>query len=471
MIGSPQETSGLATKAAASIVLMALAVGVVARAILLLVAGGIEPRIVDEQHYIELAESLYEGHGLSWANGQATSIRPPLYPAFLASVWTIAGVRSLVAVRIVQMVLALATVWLVYRLGTGMFDARTGALAALGVALYPSLLFANATLLTETLFTLLLVLTMWLCHLALRDGSWAKIALAGACCGLAALTRSVLWPFPLVGWAVVIAASPGSWRRRVALGAMFCACHALVLTPWAVRNTRLQGGFVVVDTMGGFNLWMANSDATPTDRIWAAVGQGGEERMAEALAAAFPGRRPTEGEKDRWGREAAFRFMIDHPALTFNRSLRKFADFWGLDRELLAGITQGLYSPPLFLGLPMGAAVILAYPATMVLAAIGIWLTRKGAWPTHLMIGTLILFVCAIHTLVFGHSRYRLPLMPFMLIYAAAAVRARSWRPLLAWWRIVGAGSMIAVLSAIWIQEILVRDAERVRALLKHLLP
>jgi 4-amino-4-deoxy-L-arabinose transferase-like glycosyltransferase len=466
------EATHHARSRATSILLLALTVGALVRASLLVYAGGLEPRIVDEQHYIELADSLYEGRGFAWADGQATSIRPPLYPAFVASIWTIAGGRSLVAVRVVQMGLALVTVWLVYRLGASMFDEGTGAAAALAVALYPSLLFANVTLLTETLFTFLLVSTMWLCHVALRDRSLAKAAMAGTCCGLAALTRSVLWPFPLVAASVILFAAGRSWRRGLAMAAVFCACHAAVLSPWSVRNSSLQGVFVAVDTLSGFNLWMANSEGTPSDRMWAAVSQGGDQRMAAAIASEFPGRRLTEGEKDKWGREAALRFMLSHPAVTATRSLRKFGDFWGLDRELLAGIAQGVYSPPRLAGLLMGAAVMLAYPAAMVLAVIGIWLSRKRNWPTHVMVGALILFVCAVHTIVFGHSRYRLPLMPFLLIYAAAAVCTQSWRmPPASRWRVAGAGTMIAALGAIWIQEVLIRDADRVRALLTHLMP
>jgi hypothetical protein len=289
-------------------------------------------------------------------------------------------------------------------------------------------------------------------------------------CGLASLTRSVLWPFPLLGAVVVAAASRGSWRRRTTMATIFCACHVLVLAPWALRNTELQGTVVVVDTIGGFNLWMANSDATPVDRIWAAVSQGGDQHFADALSAAFPGRRLTEGEKDRWGRNAAFQYIVDHPGVSARRSLRKFADFWGLDRELIAGITQGVYSPPRVAALLIAVTVLLAYPGTMLLAALGVWSPGRRLWPTHVMIIAVIVFLCGIHTLVFGHSRYRLPLMPFLLIYAAAALHAGSWRSVrTSGWRSACAGVVLAGLGTIWIQEILVRDADRIRALLRSL--
>jgi 4-amino-4-deoxy-L-arabinose transferase-like glycosyltransferase len=448
---------------------MAVAIGLVARVALLFVAGQIEPRIADEKHYVELANSVYQGRGFAWADGQATSIRPPLYPTLVAAIWTLAGGYNLLAVRVVQMALALATVWLVYRLGGAMFDERIGALAALGVALYPSLLFANVTLLTETVFTFLLVLTVWWFHVGISRDSVTHVALAGMACGLASLTRSVLWPFPLLGAVVVAAASRGSWRTRTTMAIAFCVCHLLVLAPWAMRNTKLQETVVVVDTIGGFNLWMANSDATPGDRIWAAVSQGGDQHFAGALSEAFPGRRLTEGEKDRWGRSAAFQYIVDHPGVSARRALRKFADFWGLDRELIGGIAQGVYSPPRAAALLIAMAVLLAYPGTMLLASLGVSSPSRRAWATHAMIVAVILFLCGIHTLVFGHSRYRLPIMPFLLIYAAAGLYTGSWRSLRTGWRGTCAGVAMAGLVTIWLQEILVRDADRVRILLRNL--
>lgn len=466
----PVDADASGERRTTAILWTALVGGALIRLVLLLTAGGMEPRIVDEQHFVELAQSLYDGRGFAWADGQPTSIRPPLFPGLMAAVWTLAGGQSFVAVRVVLFLMSLGTVWLVYRLGASLFDRRTGAIAALGVAFYPSFLFSNLTLLTETPFTFLLVLTVWLCHLGLRDDSPAMLALAGLTCGLAALTRSVLWPFPVLGALVLVAASRGSWARRVTMAGAFCLCHAMVLTPWAVRNTQLQGVFTVVDTISGFNLWMANSEATPRDRIWDAVGQSGQEQFALKVRAAFPGRQLTEGEKDHWGRSAALEYVIGHPLVTAERSVRKFADFWGLDRELVAGIAQGLYAPPSSIAWALVAAILLAYPVTMLLAAGGIWMTSREISRTEWLVWTIAIFICAIHTLVFGHSRYRLPLMPFLLIYAAAAIRAQVWRSLpVSGWRTAAAAVTVAGLGLIWVQEVLVRDADRVRSFLSRI--
>jgi 4-amino-4-deoxy-L-arabinose transferase-like glycosyltransferase len=444
-------------------------VGALIRGGLLAWIGGLQPTIVDEQHYLELANSLLDGRGYAWSDGQPTSIRPPLYPAFVAGVWTVTGTRSLLAVRLVQAMLALVCIWFVFRLASDLFDEKTGGIAALGFSLYPSWLYANTTLLTETLFTLLLLLAVWFVHRAVIEKAPLKMAFAGGCCGLASLTRSVLWPFPVLAVPVLWVSTHGSWKRKIVAVLMFTVAHVLVLAPWSLRNTRVQGVFTVVDTMSGFNLWMANSDATPDDRIWAAVSQGGQEAFSRGIRREFPRGTLTEGQKDKWGRAAAFKYMLEHPMTTLRRSVRKFADFWGLERELVATVAQG-GGPPLAAALAAGLTLA-AYPLVMMLAVVGAWSTEKRAWPTHAFILALVVLITGVHTIVFGHSRYRLPLMAFGSIYAAAAIEQRSWRRILHnRAMLIGAGLSIALLLVIWAEELLVRDFDRVRGFVARLM-
>src|SRR5205085_1316245 len=157
-----------------------------------------DTRIVDEQQYRQIAINILNGFGFGWGPGQLTSIRPPLYPGLLAAVWAVAGSVNLQVVRMLQIVMALATTGIVYQLGARVFSASTGRYAAAVCWLYPSLVFFNFLMLTETLFTFLLlgfVLT------AVMVVQWPRALTAFACglsLGLATLTRSLLWPVPII---------------------------------------------------------------------------------------------------------------------------------------------------------------------------------------------------------------------------------------------------------------------------------
>ena len=52
-------------------------------------------------------------------------MRPPLYPGFVAAVWSVAGEGNLQAIRVAQFLVSLLTAWLTYLLGRRLF--RRGA--------------------------------------------------------------------------------------------------------------------------------------------------------------------------------------------------------------------------------------------------------------------------------------------------------------------------------------------------------
>jgi 4-amino-4-deoxy-L-arabinose transferase-like glycosyltransferase len=425
-----------------------------------------ELMIVDEQHYYQFALNLLHSHTFGWNEQTLTSMRPPLYPLFVALVWAITGTESLLYVRLAQIIVSLINVYLLYRLGLLFFGRRVALWAAAGFWLYPSLMAFDFFLLTEVLFTCLLTL-MALCYLTLlRTGKRSMAWGAGCALGLAALTRSILWPFPIVLCPFTFFAVPGSWKSRGQLVLYLFLGYALVIAPWAIRNTRLQGVFTVVDTMGGLNLMMGNYAHTPLNRAWDAILLQGEKSWAHALPSTAPdGSAWTEGRKEKWAQQQAITYMLAHPALTIKRAAIKFANFWGLERVVMAGWLEGAYQPPQwFAGL--GAVVItLSYTLTMLLASFGFFLAPPNDRRVHLFLLSVILFVCGVHTIVFGHERYHLPLIPFILLYAVAAVVQLSRLQLR-----VGLQTAIAplctglVLLGIWSRELCVIEVERLKA-------
>jgi 4-amino-4-deoxy-L-arabinose transferase-like glycosyltransferase len=446
--------------------LIALAVALLVRVVLAVGTSDLPVRIEDEQHYAQLATTLFNGDGFGWDRDRPTSIRPPLYPFFLASIWHLSGAPDARIVRWAQIPIAVLGVVLVYLIGLRWFDERTALLAALGVALYPALLFSGVLLLTETLFTTVLLLFL-LGMTRLEERSTPRMAaLTGIALGLSALVRSVLWPFILVAAPIVwLIARPGR-RHRVAVTAALVLGYAIVVGPWAIRNTRLQHTLTVVDTMGGLNLLMGNYAHTPEQRMWDAVSLTGPMAWNATLPpTAADGSKWTEGTKEKWAQRQAISYMVAHPLTTLRRSVLKFADFWGLERDFVAGVHRGYYQPAQWLFVLGAGATILVYPATAVLAVVGICLAPPRR-RVHLLGLVLVLFVCGVHTIVFGHSRYHLPLIPILMLYAAAAATSGTWRQLFSGRRAATlALAMTLLLAFVWMREILVRDWDRIRDL------
>lgn len=237
---------------------LALVLGLLTRLAIFWHTAALPMQIVDEQHYAQLAGNLLQGHGLAWGPDRLTSIRPPLYPGVVAGIWTVAGSDNLQAVRFVQILLALLTTAVVYALAVRVFGPVVARYAAAAFWLYPSLVFFNFLILTETVFTLLLMVFLLAAVKLVQEPGPAVALACGLSLGLAVLTRSVLWPLPLILCPLVALLIRGSVRTRLILPVLLFAGYAVVVAPWAVRNTRLQGVTTIVDTMGGMNLRMGN---------------------------------------------------------------------------------------------------------------------------------------------------------------------------------------------------------------------
>ncbi len=452
-----------------SLLWAALAAGLVLRLAVLASTASLGTPIADEQHYARLGANLLAGHGFAMEPGQPTSIRPPLYPAMLAMIWAVAGSGNLQAVRAVQIGLSLVTAWLAYLLGRRLYGPAVGRLGAVVCWLYPSLVFSNSLILTETLFTLLLLAFVVLAVRLVQEPSFAAAAACGAALAAAALTRSVLWPTPFLLCPLLVLLLRAPLGRRLALSATVFAAFAIVLAPWSVRNTRLQGTFTTVDTMGGINLRMGNYEYTPEDRMWDAVSVTGERNWVYALSQdRLPG--PiTEGVKDKWAQRRAVRYMLANPGTTIRRAIIKFGDFWGLEREFLAGVQQGLFNPPRWFQVAAVVSILAAYVAVVLAGAAGAWVAAPADWRLHVVALFPVVLVTAAHTIVFGHSRYHFPLMPILGVYAAALLCAgRAAWPRVASPSVLGAALTTMVLSAFWVRQVFIVDAGRIAALLRQ---
>jgi hypothetical protein len=253
---------------------------------------------------------------------------------------------------------------------------------------------------------------------------------------------------------------------RVARIAALCLAFAVVLAPWSIRNTLLQKTFITVDVMGGRNFMMGNYEHTPLFRSWDAIGIAGPEAWHAVLAREEPGyRETTQGQRDKLALRHGLRYVTEHPGLTVQRTLVKFLNFWQLEREIIAGAQRGYWGiNSKYVVLALAGFILASYAAAMAGGIFGWCLVRPQDVRFHILALLLVGFVCAVHSAVFGHSRYHLPLMPLILIYAAAAVahRAEIWQRRRTW-QFRAAALTYAILAASWVWEIAFVERARIK--------
>jgi hypothetical protein len=421
---------------------------------------------MDELQYQEIAANLAEGRGFMLYE-KPTSWRPPLYPFVLSIVYRAAGTTDPVAARVFQAGLSLVNLLLVYLLGRRLFGERVGLGAAVIFAFYPSFLFYNNHLLTEGLFTFLLTVTAYLLAVYLDSRRAFILALAGASLGLTVLTREIL--LPMVAIMALLAGHVTSWRppRWAAHVAALVVAFLAVVTPWAVRNTRLQGTFTLVATNGGIVFYEGNYEHTPLDRPWRAHALDADLKVRRLLPEGL-----TEGQRQKVAVQRGLEFMKDHPGLTAHRALVKMANVWGLEREVVGVLLKGDYGP---LGrtatVLVCGAIFGVYIATILAGVAGLCFAVASPGPRrafHVVIAVLAVFVTVAHAPAFGHPRFHLPLMPLFAIYAAhawaarrAIARARRGTA------VKVAVALAGLLGVIWVREIALESERFIRGLMR----
>jgi 4-amino-4-deoxy-L-arabinose transferase-like glycosyltransferase len=195
----------------------------------------------DSLEYIEPALNLLAGQPFDLPQR-----RTPVYPLFLAGAMALVG-PDLQGIAFVQHLLGAATAVFAFVIGRACFGTAAGTMSGLLTALASPLLIYEHYLITESVFTFLLVgaLTLLVTGLA-RRSNWLMAA-GGITLGLASLTRPVgqivLLSVPIgIWWAY------RRWRPTLTASALVVGCFALVIVPWAIRNQLVYGTAMAAST-------------------------------------------------------------------------------------------------------------------------------------------------------------------------------------------------------------------------------
>ncbi len=383
--------------------------------------------------------------------GILTSFRPPLYPAFLALVYAVAGTgpRRFFAARLVQAVLGATLVPLTALLGRQLgFSERASRWGAAAMAAYPLLLLYPLALATENLYTPLLALSLWAVLAAGKRGRMRDWALAGFLLGFTALARSVVSAFvPLValwGWAIARPRRAGLQR-----GAMLILCFLVVTVPWSVRNTLLHGEFTFIESSLGYDLHEGyHPQSTGTFN-------------ADISFELFP--ILDDGERNRRGMELFWTYVRADPLRVPYLMVRKLGYFWGLDKRALLYFYSNDFFGHWRGELVVGALLLLCLPFVFVAPAglAGLALARPRR--ESALAALLIIYYVGIHMLILAEDRFHVPLLPLLAVLAAYALCDHPWRRATRWQKAL-ALLLVLLLLVNWGWE-LARDWDVLRAL------
>lgn len=247
----------------------AAAVGAVLRVAWVLIASRRPTHLYDPARYVGYAEAISRGDGMvEGLTGQPTAYFPPGYPYVLGALDTVLSHTPLpddlpLAAGLLQAVLGTASIVLVAVLGRRLHSPAAGAVAAVGLAVYPNLVLHTAAILSETLAIALLLGLLVALVPPPGDAPWPagldrrRLVAAGVLFGALLLVRPVSAGV-VVAVAVALLVARAGIRRTAAVTGTLLGIGALCVMPWTIRNAVRLDAFVPISTNTGDNLCMGH---------------------------------------------------------------------------------------------------------------------------------------------------------------------------------------------------------------------
>lgn len=376
--------------------------------------------VYDFWSYHHHAINVLTGHGYSY-KGSPSVCWPPLYPFFLAGLYSVFG-ESLLAARIANVILQMLSIVLTYLLCRMTLGVAASRWASVLLAVSPQQIAYSGLLASENLFMPVLLgaaLLMARVTSALHEKRrWLTPALlAGVLVGISALVRPV--------GLVLLIGAPLTWlllrvRLRAAAGAALVTglLAAATISPWTIRNWIVMHSFIPLS--GGF-----------AEAFWMGANPSTTGKWMPPDPVLFAGM--TRPERLRAHVREGLRFIAQHPLTWLGYAPGKLrylmghygTPFWwsvkSVEREV-----------PEFLDMRSYRFNVLDadynfYIALLILAIAGLVPTLRSRPLGTLAVVTLGVWVLS-HVALIGAERYRLPMDPwFAMLAGSGASCAVGW--------------------------------------------
>lgn len=360
----------------------------------------------DQKSYDSIAMSLLKNKEFSVIPGEPIGIILPVYPSFLAAIYSIFG-HSLVVVRIMQTLISSLSCILVFVIAKNLFNKTTAIFSGLLTALSPAMVYLAGALMNETLFIFIILSAMFFAVKFIKTNSLKDNIYFSIFMCIAMLTKELMLPFVffLIIWYLIIC---GSFKKALVNSSVSILVIVLLFMPWAIRNYKVYKDPMPFISVAGKTLWEGNHPSAkgyhviPGDKDWEALGLkkpkytpwGWESDMTEAKRRKLYTRR-------------AIDWLIRHPKHFLKLIPLKFIYFWG-------PITQTSSKTAKRFTFVYSAF----YSIILIFAIFGIILSRKR-FKGLLLIYLLFIYFTIGACISIAITRYRLPLEPFYIMLAS----------------------------------------------------
>ncbi len=351
--------------------------------------------------------------------GVGPFFRAPFYAYFLGLIYAIFG-PSLAIAKIIQHAIGSVSCSLIFLFAYKYFGRRVAIVSGLVSAFYWVFIYFEDELLLDSLLVLFSLLLIWSLMRAAEKTSIKRFFIAGIPLGLAAITR----PNYLGIWLVILIwmfAVFGNKYRWILIRFAWLTLGCLIfILPVTIRNIVVGHDIVLIASQGGINFYIGNNEhATGATAVMPEFGATWQYADCEYLAkreTARLGQNMKPSEVSSFYYRRALRFIDENPGKWLGLILKKLSYFWN---SYEISNNQNLYFfrqfssvtkilPPLF---------FIISPLSII-GLVGIFRRER----IYHIIGYFIIAYMFTVVAFFVTSRFRLPVLPFLIILATSAL-------------------------------------------------
>lgn len=393
---------------------------------------------LDAKYHDQWAQMIVKG----WDFEKGVFFRAPLYPYFLALVYKIFG-HSFYMARVVQFLIGSLGCVLIYLIGKKMFNPRVGRIAGIIASFYGILIYFEGDLLLESLsafLNLLLILAMFWAKAKPSYGRWI---VCGGLMGLSAINRPniLLVAVAFFFWILLYFpqrpefaksktqaygfASLTINKKSLLYAISFTLGVILMVSPVTLRNYVKGKDFVLIASQGGMNFYIGNNPQSDGASAWLPGARGtwwGMNEDASKIAEESMHRKLKPSQVSNFWYKQGMEFAKEHPFDFLSLTLKKIALFWnGNEISNNKDIYFFAKRSGILKFLLWKFIIFFPFGIMCPLALLGMILSYKQLEKTILLL--LLIFVYMVSVIMFFvTARYRVPILPFLIIFSAYAL-------------------------------------------------
>jgi len=383
-----------------------------------------EPILFNKYPYF--AEKLANGVDI----GERLVDLSPVYLYFLTLVKKLVNM-DWIYVKTIQSIIGASICLLLLALGTRLFSRETGILSALIYAIYGNLIILESTL-EPTVFVLLFNLLTLLFLLLSKDQHrsnqyrFLMLALAGITCGFSIITKPNFLLFLPIGicFLMLYPPAPESMKPRIWQSILFFSISSLVVLPITLRNYMKFDELILVTADAGKVFYHGNGKGSSALEGVALADEGFAEEGAQEpdyahvlyreAAKTISGSNLSPSESSKFWFNKTLAEIIQDPVAALRLQLKKLFYFFNdYEMHYIASAykeyTQSLSYP------------LIRYGVIAALGILGMLLSLKYFHRLFLVYGMILLYLLS-GLLFLVQSRYRLPAVPYLCLFAGFAV-------------------------------------------------